>query len=130
MTTHRFWRFFAGGLLFGLVPSLTLAQSSISGVVKDSSGAVMPGVTVEAASPVLIERARAVTTDGSGRYTIVDLRPGEYTITATAPGFKTYRQTRIDVPANVSVPVYVEMTVCATGGRVNIQAESSMVDVD
>jgi Carboxypeptidase regulatory-like domain/TonB-dependent Receptor Plug Domain len=119
-----------GWFVFVALPSLSSAQSSISGVVRDTSGAVMPGVTVEAASPALIERSRAVTTDGSGRYTIVDLRPGEYTLTATAPGFKTYRQARIDVPANVSVPVYVEMTVGATGESVTIQAESSTVDVD
>src|SRR5207244_3264679 len=119
-----------GWLLFVLSPSPSSAQSSIGGVVRDSSGSVMPGVTVEAASPALIERARSVTTDGSGRYAIVDLRPGEYTITATAPGFKTYRQARIDVPANVSVPVYVEMTVGTTGESDTVQVESSTVDVD
>ena len=61
------------------------AQSALAGVVKDATGAVLPGVTVEAASPALIERVRSVTTDSSGLYRIVDLRPGIYTITFTLP---------------------------------------------
>ena len=65
----------AGALLL-LVPSMALAQASITGNVKDTSGAVLPGVTVEAASPVLIEKVRTAVTDGNGRYQIVDLRPG------------------------------------------------------
>src|SRR6187402_565032 len=64
-----------------LAPSLALAQGAIAGLVKDTSGAVLPGVTVEAASPVLIEKVRAVTTDGEGRYNIIDLRPGAYVVT-------------------------------------------------
>ncbi len=63
-------------------PSMARAQSAISGLVRDTSGAVMPGVTVEVSSPALIEKTRSVVTDGEGRYQIVDLRPGVYTITA------------------------------------------------
>ncbi len=59
-----------------LAPSLAYGQAAIAGVVKDASGAVLPGVTVEASSPALIERVRSVTTDGSGQYRIIDLRPG------------------------------------------------------
>src|SRR5436309_7840422 len=87
-----------------VVPSLASAQSTISGVVRDASGAVMPGVTVEAASEALIERSRTVVTNGSGRYTVVDVRPGVYTITFTLTGFSTVKQ-QITVPSNVSVPV-------------------------
>ena len=61
-----------------VLPATTYAQASISGIVRDTSGAVLPGVTVEAASPVLIEKARTAVTDGTGRYRIVDLRPGTY----------------------------------------------------
>ena len=62
-----------------LVPAVAHAQAALSGVVRDTSGAVMPGVTVEAASPVLIEKVRSAVTDSNGRYQVIDLRPGEYT---------------------------------------------------
>src|SRR4029450_1422668 len=70
-----------------LTPSLARAQASIAGVVRDASGAVLPGATVEASSPVLIEKVRSVTSDGTGQYKIVDLRPGRYTVTFTLAGF-------------------------------------------
>src|SRR4051812_31017992 len=74
-------------------PAVAFAQASgISGVVKDTSGAVMPGVTVEASSPALIERVRTVTTDSQGQYKIVYLRPGTYTVTFTLPGFSTVKR--------------------------------------
>ena len=70
-----------------LLPTTAFAQASIAGVVRDTSGAVLPGVTVEASSSVLIEKVRTAVTDGSGRYRIVDLRAGTYTVTFTLPGF-------------------------------------------
>ena len=76
-----------------LLPSAVWAQSSIAGVVRDASGAVLPGVTVEAASPALIEKVRVGVTDGQGVYRIVDLRPGPYTVTFTLTGFNTFRRT-------------------------------------
>ena len=72
--------------------SQALAQGSISGSVKDTTGAVLPGVTVEAASPVLIEKVRTTISDGSGRYQIIDLRPGTYPVTFTLPGFNTVKR--------------------------------------
>ena len=73
--------------LLVLVPAVTSAQqSSITGIVKDTSGAVLPGVTVEAASPVLIEKVRPPVTDGAGQYRIIELRPGTYTVTFTLTG--------------------------------------------
>ncbi len=74
-----------------LVPAWALAQtnSQIAGQVLDDTGGVLPGVTVEASSPVLIEGSRIVFTDGAGRYTLVDLRPGTYALTFTLPGFTT-----------------------------------------
>ena len=80
-----------------LTPALGHAQSAIVGVVKDTSGAVLPGVTVEASSDVLIEKTRAVTTDGSGQYKIVDLRPGQYVVTFSLPGFATIKRENVDL---------------------------------
>ena len=77
------------GVAVLLVPRAASAQASIAGVAKDGSGAVLPGVTVEAASPALIEKTRSVVTDNSGQYKIVDLSPGTYTVTFTLSGFKT-----------------------------------------
>ena len=75
---------FAPAVLWAfLLPSIAFAQASLSGVVRDTSGAVLPGVTVEAASPVLIEKVRTAVTDNNGRYQMIDLRPGAYTVTFT-----------------------------------------------
>src|SRR5215467_11754785 len=87
-----------GLALLTLVPAVASAQSTIAGVVKDTLGAVLPGVTVEAASPVLIEKSRSVATDGDGRYSIVNLRPGTYDITFTLAGFSTFKRDAIIVP--------------------------------
>ena len=80
----------ARGILF---PLTVYAQASLSGVVRDSSGAVLPGVTVEAASPALIEKVRTSVTDGNGRYQLIDLRPGAYSVTFTLAGFNAARVT-------------------------------------
>ena len=72
-----------------LLPSAAYAQAAITGVVRDPSGAVLPGATVEAASPALIEKVRSVVTDDAGQYRIVDLRPGIYSVTFALPGFTT-----------------------------------------
>ena len=78
-----------------LFPALAFAQASLTGTVRDASGAILPGVTVEAASPVLIEKVRTTVTEGNGQFTIVNLRPGTYTVTFTLPGFQTIRQDAI-----------------------------------
>src|SRR5688500_20320350 len=77
--------------------STLLAQATIAGVVRDTSAAVLPGVTVEASSPALIEKVRTVTTDGSGQYRIENLRPGVYTVTFTLPGFSTVRREGVEL---------------------------------
>src|SRR5688500_20287516 len=77
--------------LFLLMPALAWAQASIGGVVKDTSGAILPGVVVEASSPALIEKVRSVTTDSAGVYRIIDLRPGTYSVTFTIPVFRCVR---------------------------------------
>src|SRR4026207_1319110 len=86
---------FGGGMLLS---TAAYAQSAIVGVVKDSSGAAMPGVTVEAASDVLIEKVKSTTSDGDGGYRIADLRPGTYTVTFTLTGFKTFRRDGLQLP--------------------------------
>jgi hypothetical protein len=77
---------------FLTLPAVAHAQASIAGLVKDTSGAVLPGVTVEATSPALIEKVRSVVTDGTGQYKIVDLRPGTYSVTFSLPGFNSFRR--------------------------------------
>jgi hypothetical protein len=112
-----------------LVPSLALAQASINGVVRDSSGAVLPGVTVEASSPALIEKVRAVVSDSGGVYRIVDLRPGTYTVTFTLPGFNVVRQDGIQLTGNFAATVNGEMRVGAIQETVTVSAESPIVDI-
>ena len=78
-------------------PAAAFAQASIVGLVKDASGAVLPGVTIEAASPALIEKVRSVVTDGTGQYRIVDLRPGTYSVTFSLTGFSTVKREGIEL---------------------------------
>src|SRR6478752_5163110 len=80
-----------------LLPAAAYAQSSLAGVAKDTSGAILPGVTVEASSPALIEKVRSVTTDASGQYKIVDLRPGTYTLSFSLPGFSVFKREGIEL---------------------------------
>ena len=84
-----------------LVPAVALGQagSQITGEVTDNTGGILPGVTIEASSPALIEGSRVAITDGSGRYTIVDLRPGTYSVTFTLPGFSTVLVEGQELPA-------------------------------
>lgn len=112
-----------------ILPAAVEAQSTIAGVVKDTSGAVLPGVTVEAASPVLIEKTRSVVTNGEGRYAIVDLRPGAYTVTFTLTGFNTFKREGVEVSTNVSVPINADMKVGALEETVTVAGASPVVDV-
>src|SRR5437763_8620017 len=96
-----------------LLPSLAAAQSQVAGTVKDESGGVLPGVTVEAASPALIEKSKSAVTDSNGRYTIVDLRQGTYTITFSLAGFSTVVRDRVELPANFVSTINAEMKVGA-----------------
>src|SRR5437879_9856429 len=94
-----------------LVPSFAFAQASINGLVKDSSGAVLPGVTVEAASPALIEKVRTAVTDSSGEYKIVELRPGTYSVTFTLTGFSTVKREGTELTAGITVNISPELRV-------------------
>src|SRR5262245_38978746 len=88
-----------------LTPSVVFAQSGFAGTVKDSTGAVLPGVTIEASSPTLIERTRSTVTNEQGQYKILDLRPGIYSVTFTLPGFAIFKREEIELPANFTAPV-------------------------
>ncbi len=118
-------------VVVGLVlsPATARAQSAIAGVVKDSSGAVLPGVTVEASSPALIEGVRSAVTDGSGQYKIVNLRPGTYAVAFTLPGFNTVRREGVELPVNFTAPVNAEMRVGAIEETVTVAGQSPVVDV-
>jgi hypothetical protein len=122
-----------GGLLvlalFVFVPAAASAQSTITGVVKDTSGAVLPGVTVEAASPVLIEKVRSAITDGSGTYRILDLRPGTYTVTFTLTGFATVKREGLEVPADFVSTVNADLKVGSLEETITVSGESPIVDV-
>ena len=98
---------------FAAVASAQGLSGSITGVVKDTSGAVLPGVTVEASSPALIEKIRSVVTDGTGQYQIVDLRPGTYTVTFTLPGFSTVKREGIELTGSFTATVNAELKVGA-----------------
>src|SRR4030095_13435909 len=92
-----------------VIPHTALAQAVIAGSVKDTSGAVLPGVTVEATSPVLIEKVRTAVSDGNGVYRIEDLRPGTYTVTFTLPGFATLKREGIVLTGSFTASVDAEM---------------------
>ena len=105
------------------------AQTAIAGLVTDETGGVLPGVTVEAASPALIEVSRTAFTDGQGRYSIIDLRPGVYAVTFTLPGFNTFVRDSIQVSAGASVPINAQMAVGALEETVTVSGASPVVDV-
>ena len=111
------------------LPAVARAQSAIVGTVKDTSGAILPGVTVEAASPVLIEKTRSVVTNGQGQYTITDLRPGQYRVTFTLAGFNTLVRQAIDLPTNFTSTINVELRVGTLEENVTVTGASPVVDV-
>ena len=105
------------------------AQSAISGIVRDASGAAMPGVTVEASSPVLIERVKLTVTDGNGGYRITELRPGTYSVTFTLTGFSTFRRDGFELPDNFTGTLNATLTVGALEETITVTGASPVVDV-
>src|SRR5437763_6953831 len=115
-------------LLLVLVPALALAQAAITGVVKDASGAVLPGVTVEASSPALIEKTRSAVTDGTGTYRIVDLRPGTYSIAFTLTGFSTVKRDGVELTGSFNATINADMKVGALEETITVTGETPIVD--
>ncbi|MEP7084271.1 MAG: carboxypeptidase regulatory-like domain-containing protein, partial [Betaproteobacteria bacterium] len=97
--------------------------------MRDTSGAVLPGVTVEVSSPVLIEKTRSVVTDGEGRYTVVDLRPGHYKLTFTLAGFSVLSREDVELGGNTTVPINVELRVGALEESLTVSGQTPLVDV-
>jgi hypothetical protein len=118
-------------VVFGslLLPAAAHAQAVITGVVRDASGAVLPGVTVDAASPVLIEKVRSVITNATGQYRIVDLRPGTYSVTFALTGFTTVKREGIELSGNFVATVSAELRIGALEETITVTGESPIVDV-
>ena len=112
-----------------LLPAISFAQAVIAGAVKDTSGAVLPGVTVEAASPALIEKVRSAVSDGNGVYRIEDLRPGTYSVTFTLPGFASLKREGIVLTGSFTATVDADMRVGGLEETVTVTGESPIVDV-
>jgi hypothetical protein len=119
------------GVLLLLPAAAVDAQSlpSVAGTVKDTSGAVLPGVTVEAASPALIEKVRSVTTDATGQYKIVDLRPGTYTVTFTLTGFSVIKREGIELAGSGTAQVNADLKVGTLEETITVTGETPIVDV-
>src|SRR6187402_302390 len=111
-----------------LVPALAHAQASITGVVRDPSGAVLPGVTVEASSPALIEKVRSVVTDSTGQYRVVDLRPGVYAVTFMLPGFRMVKREGVELTGSGTITVNADLQVGTLEETITVTGESPVVD--
>ncbi len=112
-----------------VLPAVAFAQAAITGVVKDASGAVLPGVTVEAASPALIEKVRSVVSGDTGQYRIVDLRPGVYSVTFQLPGFGTVKRDGIELRGDFVASVNADLKIGELQETVTVTGESPTVDV-
>jgi Carboxypeptidase regulatory-like domain len=111
-----------------ILPTSAFAQASIEGVVKDTSGAVLPGVTVEASSPALIEKVRSAITDGSGTYRIIDLRSGIYEVTFSLTGFSTVKREAVELTGSFTASINAEMKVGTVAETITVTGETPIVD--
>jgi hypothetical protein len=120
-----------GSLVLGffLLSNVVSAQSAITGLVRDATGAVLPGVTVEASSPVLIEKVRSVVSDADGRYTIVDLRPGVYSVTFALTGFNTLKREDVELPGNFTMTLNADLRVGGLAETLTVTGASPIIDV-
>ena len=119
---------FLGFVCLALFPALAQAQASLAGVVRDNTGSVLPGVSVEATSAALIEKVRSAVTDGTGQYRITELPPGTYTLTFTLTGFNVVKQEGIEVRGSGVVPINADMRVGALQETITVTGESPLVD--
>ena len=126
---RMFARLTFAALLLALAPAAAFAQTSaIGGTVKDTSGAVLPGVTVEASSPALIEKVRSAATDSSGQYKITTLRPGMYTVTFTLPGFSVVKRENVELTSDFTATINADLKVGGLEETITVSAESPVVD--
>jgi hypothetical protein len=127
----RKWLLMSAVIALGLLaaPSVVFAQSAIAGVIRDATGAVLPGVTVEASSPALIEKVKTATSNEAGQYRVVDLRPGVYKVTFALTGFSTVVREGVLLESNFTAPINVEMKVGTVEENVTVTGESPIVDV-
>src|ERR1700704_5681582 len=112
-----------------VLPASVYAQATLAGVTKDSSGAMLPGVTIEVSSPALIEKTRSAVTDGTGQYRIVSLSAGLYNVTFTLTGFSTVKRSGIELSGNFTATVNADMKVGALEETITVSGASPMVDV-
>src|SRR5262245_17819017 len=118
-----------GLVLVAASSAFAQVPAAIAGTVKDASGAVIPGVTVEAASPALIEKVRAATTDSQGQYRISDLVPGTYTVTFTLTGFSTVKFDGIALSSGFTATLHAELKVGSLEETITVSGQSPLVDV-
>ena len=116
-------------VLVGLLPSVVFAQASLTGTVRDASGSVLPGVTVEASSPALTEKVRTVVTDNAGVYRIIELNPGTYSITYSLPGFQTIKREGIQLAGTQVITIPVDLRVGNLQETITVTGETPVVDV-
>ena len=116
-------------MLFVLAPGVVYAQATLAGIARDTSGAVLPGVTVEASSPVLIEKVRTATTDATGRFTIPDLRPGTYKVTFSLTGFRTIVRDGVELAGTAVATVNADMAVGGVQETITVSGETPVVDL-
>ena len=115
--------------LIVLFPGIVSAQTTITGTIRDASGAVLPGATVEAASPVLIEKVRSATSDGTGQYRITELLPGTYTVTISLAGFATVKREAVDVTGVGVITINADLKVGDLQETITVTGETPIVDV-
>ena len=129
MSARSFANTVGVALLAMLMPAMAHAQASITGVVRDTSGAVLPGVNVEAASPALIEKVRSTVTTDTGQYRLENLRPGTYEVTFTLPGFSTVKRDAVELQGSFSATINADLRVGEISETVTVTGESPIVDV-
>jgi hypothetical protein len=112
-----------------IAPAIAYAQASVTGLVRDASGAVLPGVTVAVESPALIERIRSAVSDGTGRYRIEELRPGTYSVTFTLPGFSTVKREGVELSGSFVASINAELRVGGIEETITVTGETPVVDV-
>ena len=129
MNARSFAKSIIAALIVMLMPALAFAQASITGVVRDTSGAVLPGVTVEASSPALIEKVRSSVTNDTGQYRIENLRPGIYSVTFSLGGFSSVKRDGVELQGSFSATINADLRVGEISETVTVTGESPIVDV-